>query len=153
MVWRPSPSKRWVGSEGLGIPSPHLGCHLFGSILNLDISLRASGTWQSRWCRCCLRSTGCVLLGDDHLEMFVFCAIAWLRSSSWSSHIFFPSVLRMGRHQTGVKHHLTSTESKVETFMRDPTNGTFAASISHDTTFEKCVSSMCSFGIFVEHAL
>ena len=27
MVWRPSTSRWWVGSEGLGIPSLHLGCH------------------------------------------------------------------------------------------------------------------------------
>ena len=25
--WRPTTSRRWVGSEGLVIPSPHLGCH------------------------------------------------------------------------------------------------------------------------------
>ena len=42
MIWRPSTSRRWVGSEGLGIPSRHLGCHV--SALVVDFG---SGTYHA----------------------------------------------------------------------------------------------------------
>ena len=97
--WRPSTSRRWVGGEGLGIPSPHLGCHYWQCCSVSSCCLRydalcvmfPSGVAKPRmlasWLACTRRTdavacTQPVLMVTLH---FMLCSLPWSASPGCSS--------------------------------------------------------------------
>ena len=56
--------------------------------------------------------------------------------ANYLTEAFLRNVSTECRHKNGAENCLTRTGSNLQDFNRDPANGTFAASVSHDTTFE-----------------